>query len=198
MLDWKELHRQYKRRFVQSKKMGIAFVPTELEREAHRQYGAAYASTPKGREILRAGGKKYRQSRHGRKKCSEYNRSNKHKERTAEWSKTLSGITSRARSKAKHRNYIPPNRFDIDTFIQKQGGMCPICLRMFSSGISARLDHCHKSGSVRGALCDKCNMAVGLLGDNPECCKRAAHYIVVGEKSLDELNWPPKVNKKES
>jgi len=30
------------------------------------------------------------------------------------------------------------------------------------------IDHCHKTGSVRGVLCTQCNMALGLLGESPE------------------------------
>jgi hypothetical protein len=29
------------------------------------------------------------------------------------------------------------------------------------------IDHCHKTGSVRGVLCTQCNMALGLLGESP-------------------------------
>ena len=39
------------------------------------------------------------------------------------------------------------------------------------------IDHCHKSGTVRGMLCDKCNMALGLVGDSVETLKRMINYV---------------------
>lgn len=49
---------------------------------------------------------------------------------------------------------------------QKQNGLCAICLQPETQerkGIKYRLavDHCHKTGKVRGLLCFKCNTAMG-------------------------------------
>jgi hypothetical protein len=41
----------------------------------------------------------------------------------------------------------------------------------------ACVDHDHKTGKVRGLLCDKCNKAVGLLGDNPKTLCRLVDYL---------------------
>lgn len=41
---------------------------------------------------------------------------------------------------------------------------CFIC----SSTENICLDHCHVSNNVRGWLCNKCNFAIGLLGDTIE------------------------------
>jgi hypothetical protein len=41
------------------------------------------------------------------------------------------------------------------------------------------LDHCHQSGQVRGVLCRNCNVALGLMADNPERLRRAAEYLEV-------------------
>ena len=39
------------------------------------------------------------------------------------------------------------------------------------------LDHCHRTGRVRGFLCNRCNGALGLLKDDPILCERAAVYL---------------------
>lgn len=39
------------------------------------------------------------------------------------------------------------------------------------------LDHCHTSGKVRGMLCMKCNMGLGLFNDNPTKMLAAASYL---------------------
>jgi len=39
------------------------------------------------------------------------------------------------------------------------------------------LDHCHVTSNIRGVLCRKCNMAIGLLGDNIEGIGKAMEYL---------------------
>jgi hypothetical protein len=40
-----------------------------------------------------------------------------------------------------------------------------------------RLDHSHRSGMVRGWLCARCNLLVGILEKNPKWIKPAIAYI---------------------
>ena len=67
---------------------------------------------------------------------------------------------------------------DYDRLLQAQGGRCAICGGV-SRGRSERfhVDHCHKTGRVRGLLCNPCNRGLGLLADNPELIDKAAAYI---------------------
>lgn len=56
-----------------------------------------------------------------------------------------------------------------------QGGCCKICQKhrsVFSSNLS--VDHDHKTGKVRGLLCNPCNQAMGLLKEDYMAIKRAA------------------------
>jgi hypothetical protein len=39
------------------------------------------------------------------------------------------------------------------------------------------IDHDHRSGAVRGALCHRCNTAIGLLKDDPALLRAAASYL---------------------
>jgi hypothetical protein len=39
------------------------------------------------------------------------------------------------------------------------------------------LDHDHSSGVFRGWLCKKCNLGLGLLGDNADGVRRALAYL---------------------
>ena len=39
------------------------------------------------------------------------------------------------------------------------------------------IDHCHKTGEVRGLLCHNCNRALGLLHDDRESLARAVEYL---------------------
>ncbi|MFC5834657.1 endonuclease domain-containing protein [Nonomuraea insulae] len=68
--------------------------------------------------------------------------------------------------------------------LQKQGGVCAICGQgepnepgRARSMFYLAVDHCHKTGEVRGLLCRKCNSAIGLLNDDPELLIRAISYL---------------------
>lgn len=39
------------------------------------------------------------------------------------------------------------------------------------------MDHCHESHKIRGLLCAKCNMAVGLIRNSPELAEKMASYL---------------------
>lgn len=53
------------------------------------------------------------------------------------------------------------------------------------------IDHDHASGKVRGILCGKCNIAIGLFKDDPELMARAAAYLKDGPHfELDRKVYP--------
>ncbi|MDB3976116.1 endonuclease VII domain-containing protein [Gammaproteobacteria bacterium] len=55
---------------------------------------------------------------------------------------------------------------------------CPICTKTTIVGISKIvLDHCHKTGEVRGFLCESCNTGIGRFDDDPEIVTRAEEWL---------------------
>ena len=55
-----------------------------------------------------------------------------------------------------------------------QQDRCAIC------GIVSKklhVDHCHKTGQVRGLLCFDCNLALGRVGDSLEGIRRFVQYL---------------------
>ncbi len=61
-----------------------------------------------------------------------------------------------------------------------QKGKCKICLQFRVKGTDRRLniDHCHKTGKIRGLLCYACNTALGMFRDNPKILMRAVRYLL--------------------
>lgn len=59
----------------------------------------------------------------------------------------------------------------------RQGEACAICLNPFLDKKDTHLDHCHKTGQIRGILCAKCNTSIGRFNDDPEILSRAATYL---------------------
>lgn len=58
-----------------------------------------------------------------------------------------------------------------------QRGVCAICERSCKTNQRLSVDHCHKTGRVRGLLCKTCNSALGLYNDDPNLLRRAADYL---------------------
>lgn len=80
--------------------------------------------------------------------------------------------------RARFRKYgITPS--DYQTLEQLQGGRCAICKSLSGWNKSSKLviDHCHRRGIVRGLLCGRCNIAIGLLQDSPEVIENARFYV---------------------
>jgi hypothetical protein len=57
---------------------------------------------------------------------------------------------------------------------EKQNHCCLVCKQQTEKLV---IDHCHKSGKVRGLLCNQCNMGIGLFKDNSEYLKGAISYL---------------------
>lgn len=66
---------------------------------------------------------------------------------------------------------------DFQCMALEQNGVCAICGSPPEDGTRLHVDHNHDSGVVRGLLCLKCNMALGLLGDNYAVVLTAAEYL---------------------
>lgn len=69
---------------------------------------------------------------------------------------------------------------DVERMLKEQRGRCAICRRLPSGkGRNAilHIDHCHRSGKVRGLLCFNCNTGLGNLGDSKRLLVRAIKYL---------------------
>jgi hypothetical protein len=74
-----------------------------------------------------------------------------------------------------HEQYLELHR--------SQNGLCAMC-HLAETAVNPsgeirglNIDHCHKTGRVRGLLCRNCNVALGLIKDNTELLKHAVTYL---------------------
>lgn len=101
------------------------------------------------------------------------------------WAATLARYTESHAEEIRDRKYQKQYGItvaDYDAMLEQQDGVCAICKQPEKTtrkdGKVPRLaiDHCHDSGHVRRLLCGKCNLALGLLGHDPDVLRAAADY----------------------
>lgn len=80
----------------------------------------------------------------------------------------------------KHRLGIEP--WEVEEMIKQQNQLCGICDRKLKlSGLDFEVmcvDHCHKTGKIRGLICKRCNTLLGYAQDSPEILGKAIAYLV--------------------
>jgi hypothetical protein len=81
------------------------------------------------------------------------------------------------------RNYHLKRRYgltedDVKQLIAQQGGVCAVC-RIENP---EHVDHCHRTGKVRGVLCFNCNGGLGQFKDDIDRLINAIAY-------LEEKSW---------
>lgn len=88
------------------------------------------------------------------------------------------------KGRLKYRNWVLKRNYGIDVeaydlMLWMQDGACRICKSVKPGGRWGKfhVDHCHTTGRVRGLLCSRCNVAVGLLADCTDNLARATDYL---------------------
>jgi hypothetical protein len=65
----------------------------------------------------------------------------------------------------------------FDKTFAEQGFVCSVCLSSDWGKNGPHIDHDHGTGVVRGILCHRCNVGMGLFKDNIDVMKRAIRYL---------------------
>lgn len=69
---------------------------------------------------------------------------------------------------------------DYNDLLLEQNGRCAICGKdrdFGGQGNKLHVDHDHKTGSVRGLLCNGCNVGLAHFGDNVNSLSSAIEYL---------------------
>lgn len=61
--------------------------------------------------------------------------------------------------------------------LTKQNNSCAICKKPPTTTKRLSIDHCHKTGDVRGLLCQNCNLMLGLACDDATVLRQAIAYL---------------------
>ena len=71
-------------------------------------------------------------------------------------------------------------QFEYECMEEEQGGVCAICTNPpCKRGLF--VDHCHKTGKVRGLLCSSCNTGLGYFKDKALRLFKAIAYLTRGK-----------------
>lgn len=105
--------------------------------------------------------------------------------------KKCSGET---RKEWRHRQFKPNRKYDLKkqhgitpedyaVILREQKGVCAICsepeTRILRGKVCAlSVDHDHETNKIRGLLCSRCNVALGMFRDRPKLLKRAYDYLI--------------------
>jgi Autographiviridae endonuclease VII len=87
---------------------------------------------------------------------------------------------SRKRSVRKNviKNSYGLSEFEYHKLIELHQNACTICRKPeIIVGKSLAVDHNHETGEVRGLLCHKCNVALGMLNENEDLIWNMMEYL---------------------
>lgn len=78
---------------------------------------------------------------------------------------------------------------DYNRMFSEQNGGCIGCSK-HQSELSRRLciDHCHRTGQVRGLLCHNCNALLGMAKDNVETLHNLITYLRTNSESAEQTD----------
>lgn len=88
--------------------------------------------------------------------------------------------TKPTKRQIKNWNLKRVHKLSIETYEEmcaKQDHKCLICKE---TPEILYVDHCHKSGKIRGLLCSACNVGLGCFRDKTESLDAAKKYLEIG------------------
>jgi hypothetical protein len=137
---------------------------TDEQRAARAAYQAEYAKNH--REALLANKRRYREKNREKVNAAERNRY---------WGAN-GEVDPKYRHKTERNN--AQRAADLETLAGRpRPEVCDACGGAPDSGRALHFDHCHAQGHFRGWLCRECNLALGLMKDDPARLLKLVAYL---------------------
>jgi Recombination endonuclease VII len=124
-----------------------------------------YAANPDMRRKARASARRYRRA---------------HKAEIAEQRRLHRKQHPEAERKQRLRSTYGLSWDEYQAMLARQGGFCAMCKTKSNRPLC--VDHCHKTGMVRGILCHPCNLTIGFCRDSTKLTRAATAYLEAAEK----------------
>ncbi len=105
-------------------------------------------------------------------RSQQYYRSNIQKKK--EYDQTRHKKNPKLRRQTELRRKYGMTVEEFDALLGAQENQCACCRELL---VQPAVDHCHKTGRVRGLLCGPCNRALGHAREDKERCLRLAAYL---------------------
>lgn len=114
------------------------------------------------------------------KAAEQFYKSNSNRDGLHTWCKECSDRRTVENGRKRVQGVSPE---EVEAMIAAQNGRCAICCDDILAVVkrAPSVDHCHKSGVVRGVLCNRCNSVIGYAKDSVDVLRSAIMYL---EKSL--------------
>ncbi len=92
------------------------------------------------------------------------------------------GKSYRASHKKEVRSRLLERRYGIsqeavDALLKKQNNVCAICKTSKWGYNAPSVDHDHGTGKIRGILCRRCNLVLGLINDSRLLSMKILYYL---------------------
>lgn len=83
-----------------------------------------------------------------------------------------------ARERRRIKEYGISNEH-YNRMLEEQSGVCAICGRddLSEKGKCLAVDHCHKTNKIRGLLCSRCNLGMGIFEDSIVKLQQVIEYL---------------------
>lgn len=145
-------------------------------KECHsRRRKGFYAKNSQTRKIQR---QKYYQANKEKCKLAHIKWKENNKEHWLQYNKDIYARDKIKRREDKLQKAYKLTLIEYNELSIIQNGRCAICGKHQSELTYAMsVDHCHKTGKIRGLLCGRCNTALGSFFDNVEILKNAIIYL---------------------
>ena len=92
------------------------------------------------------------------------------------WQKNNPEAVKRIKRRVKLKEKYGLSEQQYQDLLIKQSNVCAICNKPHTRR-NFNVDHCHTTGKIRGLLCDKCNLGIGLFNDDLKLLDKIKEYL---------------------